>query len=72
MWKMAKSLLGSKKFLAAILSGVAWGLLKVGVKLDVEELLPMVGPLWLYILGQGVADWGKEAAKATDPRRAPK
>jgi hypothetical protein len=68
IWGAAKDLAGSKKFQAAILSGLVWGiglgLGKLGIVADVdkEDLVPFVGPLWLYIFGQGMADFGKAAA----------
>lgn len=67
MWKVAKEALhglaGSKKFQAAALSGLLWAGGKLGLHLTAAELAPIVGPLWLYVFGQGLADIGKEAAK---------
>jgi hypothetical protein len=73
MWKITKetfkALAGSKKFQAAVLSGLVWGiglgLGKLGVvdKPSAEDLAPFVAPLWLYVFGQGMADFGKEAKK---------
>jgi hypothetical protein len=63
MWKTAKEMLKSKKFLAAAVSGIVWLVGKVGADLDSEELLGAVTPLWAYIIAQGAADFGK--AKAT-------
>lgn len=60
--KTYQDMITSKKFQAALLSAVAWGLGKLGFELDVEILLPLVGGLWVYIIGQGMADWGKSAA----------
>ena len=54
-----KGLVGSKKFLAAIISCVVWIGGRFGAELDAEELLPAVAPLWGYILAQMGADWGK-------------
>ena len=62
---MLKSLLTSKKFLAAVLACVAWLLGKLGLHLDNDELLGAVLPLWTYVIGQAIADHGKEAAKVT-------
>lgn len=62
---MLKSLLTSKKFLAAVLACVAWLLGKLGLHLDNDELLGAVLPLWTYVIGQAIADHGKESAKAT-------
>ena len=69
IWDTMKALAGSKKFQAAVLSALVWGiglgLGKLGVteKPTAEDLAPFVGPLWLYIFGQGLADFGKEAKK---------
>lgn len=63
MWSTLKNLAGQKKFQAAILAGVAWGVGKLGLSLSTEELIPLVGPLWLYIFGQGLADFGKSKAQ---------
>jgi len=58
-------LLSSKKALMAILSGVAWITGKAGFDFDTEVLAPAIAPLWMYIFSQGIADHGKEKAKAT-------
>ena len=63
MWKAIKQILGSKKALVAILSAAVWIGGRFGLDLDIEELLPAVAPLWAYVIGQGVADVGKERAK---------
>jgi len=63
MWKAIKEMLGSKKALMAILSAAVWAGGKFGLELDADELLPLVAPLWAYVLGQSVADLGKEKAK---------
>lgn len=66
MWNAIKEMAGSKKFLAAVLSAVVWVAGRWGLKINAEELLPVVGPLWGYIFGQAAADWGKSAAKLTN------
>lgn len=63
MKKALMELLASKKFLVALLSVVVFGLGKAGLSLTVEQLLPVLAPLWGYIFGQGLADLGKEKAK---------
>lgn len=60
---MLKSLLTSKKFLVAALACIVWLVGKLGVHLDNDALLGAVTPLWTYVLGQGIADHGKDAAK---------
>lgn len=58
-----KEMLTSKKLIATVVSGVAWAVAKIGWDADMTTLLPIIGPLWLYIVGQALADHGKEAAK---------
>lgn len=62
MFAVIKSMLGSKKFVAAMIAAVVWGAGKVGLHIDSETLGGIVAPLLVYILGQGVADNGKSAA----------
>jgi len=42
---------------------------KVGLHADTETMAGIVGPIVAYVLGQGLADAGKEAAKlkSTEP-----
>lgn len=63
MWSTAKEILKSKKALIALLSAVVYAAGRFGLDLDRDELLGVVTPLWAYVLGQGIADAGKEAAK---------
>jgi hypothetical protein len=71
MMEALKGALGSKKALAAMGGTVASTLVtmagKYGVLLDpagAEKLVMVIlGIVAAYVLGQGVADWGKEAAK---------
>ena len=53
----------SKKFLAALASVLVAVGAKVGWNITTEELLPILSPLMAYIVGQGIADNGKERAK---------
>ena len=56
-----RDMLRSKKFLAAV-AGVLVGLAgKVGLELETESLVAVLTPIVAYILGQGLADAGKEA-----------
>lgn len=50
---------GSKKFLTAIAGVLVVVLEEVGLPVSEEALLPIVA----YIVGQGIADHGKERAK---------
>lgn len=69
MPKFVKTLLtnlfGSKKFVAAVVSFVAMLTGRLGLNIPMEDLVPVVGPFWLYIVGQALADHGKERAKVT-------
>ena len=59
-----KDLLASKKFRAALLALVSMIAVKLGApETTVSELSLLVSPLIAYIVGQGVADIGKEKAK---------
>lgn len=59
-----KDLLASKKFRASLIALVGMIAVKLGVpETTVSELTLLVSPLLAYIVGQGVADIGKEAAK---------
>lgn len=66
MGNVIKQILTSKKALAAIVSVVVAGVAKLGLKLDTETVLLIVGPIVVYIAGQSVADHGKEAVKAKE------
>jgi hypothetical protein len=58
-----KSLILSKKFIAA-LAGVLVGLgARWGLSLDTETVAVLVAPLLVYIIAQGQADKGKAAAQ---------
>lgn len=58
-----RALLLSRKFIAA-LTGVLVGLAaKYGLKLDPETVGILVSPLVAYVVSQGMADKGKEAAR---------
>lgn len=52
-----------KKFLGAVAGTIVAAALKIGLELDTESVLLVISPIVSYILGQGWADTGKEAAK---------
>lgn len=58
-----KGLLGSKKVLLAVLSVLSTAGAKYGLNLDPTQVAELIGPLWLALLGQGIADHGKAAAE---------
>jgi hypothetical protein len=60
---------GKKKLLAAIIASLlSFFALRAGM--TVEEVLLIVGPLGIYIGGQGLADLGKEAAKVVNGKKS--
>ena len=63
MWKTAREMLTSKKFLAAAIAAVVWIAGRAGLNLNTDELLGAVTPLWAYIVAQGAADFGKSKAQ---------
>lgn len=63
---LLKDLVTSKKFIVSVLTT----LLAIGTRyvpelehMDATELAALLSPLLAYIVGQGIADSGKEAAK---------
>ena len=67
MWKEIKPVLGqilkSKKALALIAGAIVWGLAQAGVGASPDQVLPLLGFIASYLVGQGIADKGKEEAK---------
>ena len=53
----------SKKALTAFATMIAAALAKFGLDISTDELIPILTPLVAYIVGQGIADTGKERAK---------
>ena len=62
---MLKTLLTSKKALAAIVA-VIMALIGKKVGLEADSVTQVVGAIIAYIVGQGIADAGKEAVKAKE------
>lgn len=58
-----KDLLKSKKFLALLAGLVVWLASLLGADLSNEQVLPVMLTIASYIVGQGIADKGKEAVK---------
>ena len=56
-------LLKSKKALTAIAAAIVAAGGKIGWDVSTDELMPILTPLMAYIVGQGIADHGKERAK---------
>ena len=61
MNEFAKSLLGSKKAIAAIVGILLVIARKLGVPLDPDDMLALVTVIAGYLVGQGHADAGKSA-----------
>ena len=60
---MFRSIFRSKKFLAAIIGVIVAGFAELGLDVPPETVTTIVSPLLAYIVGQGIADHGKERAK---------
>jgi len=58
-----KALFGSKKFLALLAGVLVWALSLAGVAIPKESVIEFLGLVGAYIIGQGIADRGKEAVK---------
>lgn len=60
-----RSLFGSKKFVALVAGLITAGVAKLGWDAPPEFIIGILGLVGTYIIGQGIADNGKEAAKIT-------
>ena len=63
MKQALKDMLGSKKATAMIVGFLVGLGGKYGLDLPPEELTAILSPVLAYILGQGIADVGKEKAR---------
>lgn len=63
MKKLFISLFSSKKFIAALIEVVLIVLTHFGINIPIEVALGLFSPISLYIVGQAIADHGKEKAK---------
>ncbi len=70
MWPAIKDLAKSKKAIIAICTTIAAAGAKIGWNVSTEELIPIITPLMAYIVGQGIADNGKEKAKMEAPQKS--
>lgn len=68
--KLITDLLKSKKFMASLASMLVGLAAKVELDLDVQEITAILSPAIAYILGQGIADHGKEAEKVKKENQA--
>lgn len=62
-----KELLKSKKFQAAVVGLVVAILSHFGLDVDNATVMTILSPILAFILGQGIADAGKEAMKIEKP-----
>ena len=63
MIETIKALATSKKFIASVAGVVVAAVAKIGLDLDTEAVATLLAPIIAYIIGQGWADNGKEAAR---------
>jgi hypothetical protein len=71
MWTAFKQILSSKKVVLALVAGATAGVAKLGFAVDSETVALIVSPLIAAIVGQGIADHGKEAAKIEAAAKPP-
>ena len=58
-----KEMFTGKKWTAAVSASIVAAALKIGLELPSDAVALIVSPIMAYIVGQGWADSGKEAAK---------
>lgn len=63
MKKAVAELFSSKKFLVMITAILAYALARVGWDVDPKQIDTIMQVVAGYLVGQGIADHGKEAAK---------
>lgn len=68
MWKAIRDLFASKKFLVTLAGAVVAALGKLGLAVPPELVADVVALVAAYVVGQGLADWGKSRALLTPPK----
>ena len=63
MWGAVKGMFASKKFVAAIAGAIVALVAKLGVEMETESVMAVITPILAFVVGQGIADAGKEAKK---------
>jgi hypothetical protein len=63
MWKLLAEVLTSKKALATVAGLIVAGAAKYGFGLEESTVIEILAAVAAYVIGQGIADNGKEAAK---------
>jgi hypothetical protein len=65
IWKTSRPTLAkifsSRKALATIAGAIVWGLTQFGFVTTPDKVLPLLALIGFYLLGQGLADFKKEA-----------
>src|SRR5688500_530191 len=65
IWLTIREFLTSKKFIVAVAGLIVAAAGKVGLELPTETVVLLLAPIITYLISQGWADRGKEAAKVT-------
>ena len=60
MKKALKGLIGSKKFWMTATNCIIYVVGKFGLDVSFEDLAPLMGAIGTFVIGQGIADVGKE------------
>ena len=63
MLNTLREMFTSKKFVASVAGVIVGGAARIGLELPVEDVATILSPIIAFILSQGWADSGKEAAK---------
>lgn len=63
IWQVIKEAATSKKFIVTVAGVITAAAMKIGLELSTEAVATILAPAIAYIIGQGWADSGKEAAK---------
>lgn len=63
IWQVIREAATSKKFIVTVAGVIAAAAMKINLELSTEAVATIIAPLIAYIIGQGWADTGKEAAK---------
>lgn len=63
IWQVIKEAATSKKFIVTVAGVIAAAAMKINLELSTEAVATILAPIVAYIIGQGWADSGKEAAK---------
>jgi hypothetical protein len=63
IWQVIKEAATSKKFIMTVAGVVTAAALKINLDISTEAVATILSPLLAYLIGQGWADSGKEAAK---------